>query len=166
MSRTKKIALAGVLAAVAVTFGWIERLLPAAPIPGIKLGLANTAVLITLYILGGTYAVSVSLIRVFVNSLLGAGLFGGFYALCGAGISVCAMILAKKTRKFGVLGVSVVGGVSHNLGQIFAAVLFTENTKLFFYFPILILSGIAAGVTVGLCSWTVISIHTRTEMKR
>ena len=151
--RVKKLTFSALMAALALIFSYIEVLIPFNfGIPGIKLGIANLVVIIALYYLGAGYAFTINLIRVSVAGLLFNGLFGMLYALAGAAVSLTGMILLKKTGLFSVTGVSMAAGVLHNLGQLLVAAALIEDLRIFFYFPVLMFSGIAAGILVGIAS--------------
>lgn len=148
---TKKITIAALLAALALIFSYIEVLIPFNPaIPGIKLGIANLVILITLYYLGAKYALIVNLVRVLIAGLLFNGLFGAAYSLAGALASFLIMILLKKTNIFSITGISIAGGVAHNFGQILIAAFLVSNLKIFVYFPALIISGVVSGAIIGI----------------
>ena len=156
-NKTKKITTTALLAALALIFSYIEVLIPFAPaIPGIKLGIANLAVIVVLYLLGAGYALLVNIIRIFIGGLLFSGLFGTLYSLAGALLSMLIMILLKKTCIFSVTGVSMAGGVAHNLGQLFAAAFLVSNIKVFVYFPVLIISGVISGAVIGILAYLVL----------
>lgn len=147
------IARVGLMAALALIFSYIEAIIPYNPaIPGIKLGVANIVTVIALYRFGAKDAVAVSAIRVVLAGLLFNGLFGMLYAMAGAVLSLAGMILLKKTGIFSVTGVSMAAGVLHNLGQLLIASALIEDLRIFFYFPVLLFSGLAAGILVGIAS--------------
>ena len=124
---TKKLTMTALLAALALIFSYIEVLIPFSPaIPGIKLGIANLAVIVALYHMGLKYAITINVVRIFIAGLLFSGVFGIIYSLAGAILSMTVMVLLKKTGLFSVAGVSMAGGVAHNLGQILAAASFTS----------------------------------------
>ena len=155
---TKKITVAALMAALALIFSYIEVLIPFHPgIPGIKLGIANLVVIICLYDLGPQYALTVNLIRVLAAGLLFNGLFGAAYSLSGALLSLAVMLLLKKTGLFSVTGVSMAGGVAHNLGQLLIAALLISNLKIFVYFPVLIFSGMASGALIGILAHLILN---------
>ena len=134
-SSARRIALTGLLAALALIFSYVEVLFPFnAGIPGIKLGLANLVPLIIMYRLDARYAFAANLIRV----------------LAGSCVSFLIMYLLKKTDRFSIIGVSMAGGVFHNLGQLAVAILLVSGPQLIHYMPVLILSGMAAGIIVGI----------------
>ncbi|MBE6028246.1 MAG: Gx transporter family protein [Clostridiales bacterium] len=147
------IARVGLMAALALIFSYVEAIIPYNPgIPGIKLGIANVVTVVALYKFGAKDAAAVSVIRVVLAGLLFNGLFGMLYALAGALVSLTGMILLKKTGLFSVTGVSMAAGVLHNLGQLLVAAALIEDLRIFFYFPVLMFSGIAAGILVGIIS--------------
>lgn len=148
--KTRKITVMALTVALAMILSFVESQIPAfVAIPGVKMGLANIAVVFALYKLGWKEAILVSLIRVFLVSLLfgtGASLF---YSVAGAVLSLIGMIGLRATRLFSSVAVSVAGGVLHNVGQIGMACLLLETDVLRYYLPFLALSGILAGVVIG-----------------
>ena len=151
--KTRKLTLLAMTMAVAMILSYVESQLPPlfAAIPGIKMGLANIAVVFALYKLGWREAVLVSLLRVLLVSLLFSawGLMGLFYSLAGACLSLLGMIGLKALSRFSSVAVSVAGGVLHNIGQIAMASLLMQTDVLRYYLPYLILSGTLAGVLIG-----------------
>lgn len=121
-------------------------------VPGIKLGLANIAVIFALYKLGAKEAVAVSLVRIAWMAILFGNVMTLAYSVAGAALSLTAMILLKRWDRFSTVGVSVIGGILHNTGQILVAMLIMETAQIVYYLPILCVSGIAAGVAVGIVS--------------
>ena len=147
----KKTAYLGVFAAVAIIFGYVESLFPFfAGIPGIKLGLANLAVLFILEKYTWKEAALVSAVRILVIGFLFGNMSSILYSLAGAALSLAVMTLLKKRAGFSILGVSVSGGVSHNIGQLIIAALIVENTAFLYYAPVLIISGVITGLLIGL----------------
>lgn len=148
--KTRKITVMALTVALAMILSFVESQIPAfVAIPGVKMGLANIAVVFALYKLGWKEAILVSLIRVFLVSLLfgtGASLF---YSVAGAVLSLIGMIGLRATKLFSSVAVSVAGGVLHNVGQIGMACLLLETDVLRYYLPFLALSGILAGVVIG-----------------
>lgn len=156
-SGATRIAYCGLLAALALIFSYIEVLIPfTVGIPGVKLGIANLVILIALYKLDWRYAMGVNLVRVLMAGLLFTGAFGALYSLAGALLSMIVMALLKRTDLFSVTGVSIAGGVTHNLGQILVAAFLVSNLKMFLYFPVLIFSGIASGAIIGIVSYLIL----------
>lgn len=151
----KKIPYCGLFAALAILMGYVEMLIPVpVPIPGVKLGLANVIIIIMMYFMDTKSAFFVSLIRVVLSGLLFAGFAGLLYSLAGAMLSFAVMALLKKTDKFSIVGVSIAGGVFHNVGQIIVAALAVENVKMAYYLPFLLVSGVVTGMLIGIVAKT------------
>lgn len=151
----KKIPYYGLFAALAILMGYVEMLIPVpVPIPGVKLGLANVIIIIMMYFMDTKSAFFVSLIRVVLSGLLFAGFAGLLYSLAGAMLSFTVMALLKKTDKFSIVGVSIAGGVFHNVGQIIVAALAVENVKMAYYLPFLLVSGVVTGMLIGIVAKT------------
>lgn len=148
--KTKHIALFGMLVSLAFIFSYIEHLIPL-PLPtGIKLGAANIVILCALYLLGWKEAFAISMVRI-VLSGFAFGISTVPYSVAGGILSLLVMILLKRKNTFGVTGVSVAGSVCHNIGQTLVAMVLLGN-KTAYYFPILFLSGIIAGILIGIVS--------------
>ena len=146
-----RIAACGVLTALALIFSYIEFLVPLPiAIPGIKLGLANIVCLLCLYALGEKHAFLINVTRIALAALLFGSVFSALYALAGGVVSFAAMALLKRTKRFSVCGVSMAGGVFHNLAQLAVAGLLVESAQVFYYFPVLLLSGMATGIGIGI----------------
>ena len=146
----KKTAYLGLFAAIAIIFGYVESLIPFfAGIPGMKLGLANLAVLFILEKYSWKEAALVSTVRILVIGFLFGNMFSILYSLAGAALSLTVMTLMKRFSGFSILGVSVAGGVSHNIGQLIVASFIVENTSLRYYAPVLLISGVATGLLIG-----------------
>ena len=128
--RTKKLALSAILAALAMILSYVEAMVPMpVPIPGIKLGLANLVILLAIYRLGFKYALAINCIRIFVTGLLFTGAFGILYSLAGGLLSLLVMYLLYRTGIFSMVGVSMAGGVAHNLGQLLTACLIMSKDR-------------------------------------
>ena len=149
--KQKKIAYMGLFAAIAIIFGYVESLIPFfAGIPGIKLGLANLSVLFILETYTWKEAALVSMVRILVIGFMFGNMFSILYSMAGAALSLTVMTLMKRFSGFSILGVSVAGGVSHNIGQLIIAALIVENTSLFYYAPVLLISGVITGIIIGI----------------
>lgn len=152
MLKPKKLTLMGILAALAIVLSYVEMLLPPiyAAIPGIKLGLANVVSVVLLYTLSVKAATLVTLVRVLTVALI----FGNFmtlaYSLAGAILSISVMVFLKKTNLFSTVGVSIAGGVFHNVGQILIAILITSTAEIGYYMIFLCISGILSGTLIGI----------------
>lgn len=151
----RKIPYYGLFAALAILMGYVEFMIPVpVPIPGVKLGLANVIVIIMLYFMDAKSAFFVSLIRVLLSGLLFAGFAGMLYSLAGALCSFAVMVLLQKTGKFSTIGVSVAGGIFHNVGQIVVASLVVQNVRMAYYLPFLLVSGVVTGIVIGIVAQT------------
>lgn len=150
---TKKITTLALSVSLALIFSFIESRIPAfVAIPGIKVGLANIAVIFTLYKLGIKEAIAVSLVRVFLVSILFGSPVSLIYSISGATLSLLTMILLKKLTPLSEISISVSGAVMHNVGQIIAASFMLATNVVVYYLPFLILSGVLAGIAVGVVS--------------
>ena len=148
---TKKVARMGLLVALSMILSYVESLIPAfVAVPGVKVGLANIVVVFALYTLGPGEALTVSLIRVVLSSLLFGSVLSLSYSFAGALLSLLVMIGMKKTKIFGETAVSVTGGVTHNAAQIAVASLVLETDVLVYYLPVLVLSGTISGAVIGI----------------
>lgn len=148
--KTKKIAYLGLLIALAFVFSYIEFLIPVnIGVPGAKLGLANLVIIVAMYTLNERDAFILSMIRIVLVGFTFANLASMLYSLAGGILSYVAMVIAKKTQKLSITGVSVLGGVFHNVGQIIMAIWVVKTASLVYYLPVLMISGIVAGVAIG-----------------
>ena len=147
--KTKKLTTLALLTAGAMILSYVESMLPSIGIPGVKMGLANIAVIFALYRLGWKEALGISLVRVFMVSMLFGSMSALLYSLAGAALSLGVMALLKRLDRFSETGVSVAGGVAHNIGQIAVAAMVLESGAIFYYLPVLLLSGSAAGAVIG-----------------
>lgn len=153
MKTTKSVARTGLLIVLALALSYLESLVPLGiGVPGIKLGLANLVVIFALYRLGARDAILISLIRVLLVAILFGSVLSLAYSAAGAMLSFLVMLGLKGSGKFTCTGVSVAGAVAHNLGQMLAAVVLLETSRLVWYFPALCVSGVTAGVCIGLMS--------------
>lgn len=151
ISHAKHIAILGMFIAVALIFSYMETFIPVnIAVPGIKLGLANIVTIVVLIQLGFKDAVCVSLLRVCLSALLFSNLSVMAYSLAGAALSILVMKLIHMTGIFGITGVSICGGVAHNIGQLILAAVIMENQNIMGYAPVLFISGTITGIIVGL----------------
>lgn len=150
---TRKTTRLAMLLALSVVLSIVESLIPiSGAIPGFKLGLANTVVVFAIAMYSFKDALTISLLRVFLVGLLRTGLFNVyfFFSLGGALLSIVTMYIAYKTNKFSVIGVSIIGAVSHNIGQIIVAIVMLNTVNLIYYLPLLLIFSIPSGIVVGL----------------
>lgn len=149
--RTKKVAYLGLLIALAFVFSYIEFLIPVnIGVPGAKLGLANLVIIVALYTLGERNAFFLSVVRIVLVGFTFANVASMIYSLAGGILSYVVMVLAKKTKMLSMTGVSVLGGVFHNVGQIIVAILVLETASLIYYLPVLLIAGITSGIVIGI----------------
>lgn len=149
----KKLSLLSLLTAAAMILSYVEAVLPPvfASVPGIKMGLPNIIVIFVLYRMGAVSAIAVSFIRIFLTALLFGNPLSLIYSLAGAVFSLAGMMILKKADFLSAIGVSVAGGVFHNLGQILMAMLLLETAAIGYYMIVLAVTGTIAGIFVGLC---------------
>lgn len=153
MEKGKKTAFYGMFLALALVAGYVEQMIPIhLGVPGVKLGLANVVTMVLLYTMGVRAAAGITTIRILLAGMLFGTGFSIVYSAAGAFLSMTAMTLLKKTKKFSCTGVSVAGGVFHNIGQILVAMAVLETRALLYYLPVLILAGLAAGIVIGFLS--------------
>lgn len=150
-SKARRVALYGMLTALAFILSYVESLVPVTlGIPGVKLGLANLVVVIALYTLDLKGAFVISAVRIVLSGLTFGGLFSMLYSLAGGLLSFAVMAILSRKKLFGTVGVSVCGGVAHNIGQLLVAMAVLETESVWYYFPVLLISGSVAGVLIGL----------------
>ena len=139
--------------ALAMIFSYLEFLLPLPiPFPGIKLGFANLAIVMPLYLWDFFPALAISLLRIALVGITFGSLATILYSLFGALLSLAVMAGLKKWNIFSVTGVSMAGGVCHNIGQLAAAALILKNSRLFYYLPVLLAAGALTGFAIGAVS--------------
>ncbi len=147
---TRRMARYALLTSLAMVLSWLESMVPvSAAAPGVKLGLTNLVVIFALYRMGLRAAAAISLARVGLVSMTFGNAYSFAYSLAGAALSLAVMALLRRTGRFSILGVSVAGGVSHNIAQILVAVAALGTGRLAWYLPALLVSGVAAGVAIG-----------------
>lgn len=151
-NQTKKIAFLGLFTTVALVLSYIEAILPPIyqAIPGIKVGLPNIIIIFMLYRFGLKEAVTVSFVRLVIVALLFGNGMTFIYSLAGAALSLIIMVILKKTNLFSTVGVSIAGGVFHNLGQILVAMFLLDSYQIGYYMIVLAITGTLAGVFVGI----------------
>ncbi|NBI05531.1 Gx transporter family protein [Senegalia massiliensis] len=153
MNKTRKIVVISLLVAQALVLHLVERLIPFNfGVPGAKLGLANIITLVSLYLFGFKETLTVVILRVILASLLGGNVSGFLFSISGGILSFLIMYILKVIgrEKISVIGISIVGAVFHNIGQILMAALIIENLNIFIYLPLLLLSSVITGLFVGI----------------
>ena len=147
----RKTALYGLLVALAFIFSYLESLLPlSVGIPGIKLGLANGVVLVALYLLHPRDALIISVVRILLAGLTFGSPASMLYSLSGGLLSFLIMWLCRRGDRFSVVGTSIAGGVSHNIGQLLMAAVAMQTVYIVWYIPVLLVAGVITGGLIGL----------------
>lgn len=147
----KQAAFVGMAIALALLVSYVETLIPLSfGIPGAKLGLTNIVIVLLLYLFDWKMAAGVSALRIVLSGFLFGNLFGIWYSLGGGILSLFCMVALKKTQWFSIRGVSLAGGVAHNLGQLIVAVWVVKQSGLWYYFPMLCLAGMLSGYVIGI----------------
>ncbi len=146
----RKISVIAMFSAFAILASYIETFIPSFGVPGAKLGLANIAVVLALFLLDAESAVIVSVVRIIIVGLLFGSLISISFALAGAFVSLTVMIILKKVFDFSIITVSIFGGFFHNVGQIIVAMILVESYSILYYLPVLLIAGIVTGVIIGL----------------
>jgi heptaprenyl diphosphate synthase len=146
---TKTITTLGILTAVALVLGYVEHLIPITTIPGIKLGLANTVLLYALYLLDIRSAVILMVLKVGLSGFLFGGVTAMMYSFAGGVLSLAAMLLIKRLPGVSIIGVSALGAVMHNIGQLLVASLIVETRAVMIYLPVLLVSAVVTGILTG-----------------
>lgn len=143
----------GVFIALALIFSYVETLIPIYfGIPGIKLGLANLLVVIILYKRNAKEALLLSIVRIVLAGFMFTNLFSIVYSLAGGILSLAVMKFLKERGIFSVMGVSIAGGVMHNMGQLLVAMLVVETYRVGYYFPVLLIAGMLTGLLIGVAA--------------
>ena len=146
-----RVAYFGVFTALALIFSYIETLIPInLGIPGVKLGLANLIIVIALYKIRLPEIYLLSVVRVLLSGLIFGNYFSIIYSLAGGLLSLTVMVLLKQMGSFSVMGISVAGGVCHNIGQMIVAMLVVETFSVAYYFPVLLIAGLLTGFLIGI----------------
>lgn len=154
---SNKTAIIGMLTALAMVLGYIETLIPInLGIPGMKLGLANLIVIIAFYLFDVKMGVVVSLLRIVLIAMTFGSISMMFYSISGAALSLISMILAKQIKGFSMVGISIIGGIMHNVGQIICASFVVRTNGVFTYLPVLMIAGVVSGMLIGIAASLVI----------
>lgn len=150
MKNSKRIAVVGLLTALAFILSYLESLLPVpVPIPGIKLGLANLVVLVALYLLGPGEAFALSMVRIILISFTFGSPSTLLFSLAGGLLSFLVMWVLSRKEDFSIIGVSVAGGIMHNVGQLAVAAAVVKSGSLLYYLPVLLAAGVVTGLAIG-----------------
>ena len=149
--KVQQVALSGLLTSLMLVFGFIERQFPLpGPVPGIKLGLANSVLLYALYMLGIRQSVVLMLLKSLMSWLIYMNLSAMLYSFAGGVLSLTAMILISRVKGVSPVGVSALGAVFFNIGQILMAAWVLGTPQLIVtYLPVLMVSGVLTGILTG-----------------
>lgn len=148
-----KVAYFGVFTALALIFSYVETLIPIQfGIPGVKLGLANLIIVIALYRMKLSEVYLLSIVRVLLAGFIFGNYFSIIYSLAGGILSLTVMALLRKKGGFSVIGVSIAGGVFHNIGQLIVSSVIVETFSVMYYVPVLLIAGLVTGLLIGIAS--------------
>lgn len=161
--KIRRVATCALLIALAMVLSYVEALIPINfGIPGVKLGIPNLVVVVGLYLLKPQEVFVISMLRI----ILVAAMFGNgmslMYSLAGGILSFAVMVLLSRAKGFSMIGVSIAGGVCHNIAQIAVAALVVENLKIMYYLPVLLVAGIITGAIIGIISGRILKIAGKT----
>ena len=147
--KNKKLVAMALFVTTALMLSYIESLFPFFfGVPGMKLGLANLAVVVVLYDYGWREALTVNVLRIALSGLLFGNLFSLLFSLGGALVSFGSMAAAKRAGLF-LYGVSMAGGVFHNAGQLVMAAFLVRTAAVGYYAPMLLVIGLVTGFLIG-----------------
>ncbi|MBQ8497265.1 MAG: Gx transporter family protein [Clostridia bacterium] len=151
--RIHQLALLSILTSLALILSYVEAVLPPifSAIPAVKLGFPNILIIFILYRMGTKEAAAVSFLRIALSALLFGNPITFIYSFAGAFLSLTVMAILKKTNLFSTVGVSIAGGILHNLGQILVAMLLLGTSEIGYYMVVLAFTGTLAGFFIGLC---------------
>lgn len=153
-----RISILSLFIAFTLVLSYVELLIPISYGYGMKLGLANIAIVAVLYVFSFKDAFIVSIARIFISGLLFGNAISVIFSLCGGVLSIFIMLIVKKYTRFNIVSVSVIGAVFHNIGQIMAAYFITKVIGLFYYLPVLLIGAIVTGVIIGVLSNMIIKV--------
>lgn len=154
----KRIAKMSMLVALAIIFSYIEFLVPInLGVPGIKLGLANLVIVIALYTMNTVDVWLISILRILILGFMFGSGMSIIYSIAGAVLSLIVMCIIKRIKGFSIVGVSIAGGVCHNIGQVLVAMVVVETTGILYYMPALLVAGVITGAIIGIVSKRVIA---------
>lgn len=153
-NKTKKLVFISMLVTQAMILSYIESMLPAIPIQGAKLGLANIATVLALSTLPFQSCLFIVVARTLLTGLLFGNMASILYSISGGILSLIAMYLMLRLLKdsISLVSVSILGAIFHNLGQLGVAILILSNSRLIVLLPYLFLIAIPTGLFVGMVS--------------
>lgn len=156
--RTQKIATCAMLLCLMLIMGYVENLIPVAPgVPGIKLGLSNSVLVLALYMLGIPTSILLMVLKVLLSGILFSGVSAMMYAFAGGALSLLAMVLISRVKGIHPVVVSAIGGLMHNVGQVALAMIILNTPKLVYYMAILMAVGLITGIATGTAAHAVMN---------
>lgn len=161
MGNTKKLIFLAILLAQALVLHFVESFIPIpVPAPGVKLGLANIITMVTIVIFGYRETLVLVMMRSFMGAMFGGVISSFFFSVAGGLLSAAVMYVLYRFYKdyFSFMGISIVGAIFHNIGQLFAASLIVSNFGIFTYLPILMLTAILTGYFTGLSAKYILKV--------
>jgi len=165
-SKIKNLTILSLLLTLAIIMGYLEAIFPVPMvIPGMKLGLCNLVIVIVLYQYGYCKAFVITVLRVLIVGLLLMNAAMIAYSLCGAILSLSGMWILKRWKCFSVIGISIGGGVLHNIAQIIVAIFLISNLLILYYLPILLVTGMITGAMIGVLSKSIMQRLDRINVK-
>lgn len=161
----KKIVIIAIFITLALVLSYVDSLIPfAIMVPGIKIGLANIVIILSLYMIGEKETILISTIRVILSSLLFGTMLTFAYSMTGAILSLIIMIILKQKTTLAMMTISIIGAVSHNIGQIIMAVIIMSTKEIIYYLPILMIIGVVSGTIIGILSSLLIQFTKKNQM--
>ena len=155
----KRAAFMGMLTALMLVLGFVEHMIPlGGAVPGMKLGLANTVLVYALYLFNPLSGFALMLMKVLASGLLFGGVSAMMYSMAGGLLSMLGMILVKRLKGVGIIGVSVVGAVLHNVGQVLLAMWILNTDKLVYYMAVLMIAAVVTGCLTGIAADRVLHV--------
>ena len=159
MKITKKVSYCAMMTALAMIFSYVESMVPINfGIPGVKLGIANLVSVIGLYFLRPREVLMIVVMRILLTGFLFGNGMSILYSLAGGLLSFAVMVMITKVRGFSIIGTSIAGGISHNIGQILVAACVVENLKMMYYLPVLLIAGTITGMLIGIVGSRILNI--------
>ncbi|NCB91226.1 MAG: Gx transporter family protein [Clostridia bacterium] len=159
MKENKEITWCAMMVALAMIFSYVESLIPINfGVPGMKLGVANLVTVTGLYFLKPPQVLIIVILRILLTGFMFGNGMSIMYSLAGGILSFFVMVLVKKIKGFSISGISIAGGISHNVGQLFVAACVVQNMKLVYYLPPLLIAGTATGMLIGILSKRILTV--------
>lgn len=156
---SKRVSQGAMFVALAMIFSYVESLIPINfGIPGMKLGIANLVTVTGLYFLSRSEVFMIVIIRIVLMGMMFGNGMSILYSLAGGILSFLVMILVKNIKGFSIMGVSIAGGVFHNVGQIAVAAAVLQTGKIVYYLPPLLVAGVVTGALIGILSNRLLSL--------